>query len=1056
MRKFLSRKLLVLFVGALSFTTTFAQNKFISGTIRDDSGNPLISATITVKNTKVTTVSDHLGAFQIQVPANGKVLVFSYVGTQPKEINIGSSTVIPVTLAASANALSDVVVVGYGKAKRVNLSSAQTTVTSKEMDRTINTTIEQAIQGRAAGVYITQNSGQPGGGVSVNIRGVSSINGNTQPLYVIDGVQIQQSSDVSYGGQSSTNPLAGLNPADVDDIQVLQGPSATAIYGSRGTNGVILITTKRGKSGTTKLNYGFQYNIQTPPRHLNVMNLPQYAHMVKIYHQLTGGNIPAEFMDSSLLGPGTDWQRELFTNAPMSKHQLSMSGGNDKTTYYVSGEYLNQDGIAIGSGFDRYGFRLNLDNKPRDWVTIGVNLSFDQTNENITSSQESVITDAIGLTPQVPVKNLDGTWGGGDITNGANKYAPVNPIAVANLKTNKNVRRQFLGGLNLGLNLAKGLSFRSSFNTNVGYGNSTYYQPTYAIGWAINTTASFNSGTSANTYWNWNQLLQYTKQFGKHNIDVMASHEAQESNWKNVGGGRTGYLTNDIFDLNAGDPTTSSNYGGSGVWGMESYLGRLNYNYDNKYILSGTVRRDGSANFGPENKWGTFPSISAAWRVSQEKFFKIPFISELKLRFETGLTGNQGGGGIYSPLATGATPTGTGFLPSRYSNPGLKWEETNTNNVGLNMGFLNNKISVEFDYYVKNTDNLLMVNPLPWYMGTNGQGAVSAPTVNLGSLQNKGWSFTLNTTNVSNKNFRWESNLNLSSVKTTIKKFNSDAAFVDRISWWMNNWTQRSAIGYAPWLFRGYVEDGLFQSIDEINNSAVPVDNTGNRLPTDRANGIWVGDVKFKDISGPNGKPDGKIDTYDETYIGNPWPKLFGGFTNSFAYKNFDLSILITATFGNDIYNYLAKNNSDPNTIYVSKNLFVHALDYAQPILDKNGNPALANPGTDVPRFSTGPNGNTQRATTKWVEDGSYVRLKNISLSYNLSPSVLSKQNVIKGIKATVGIQNALTITRYSGFDPEVGSYVGPNVGADTQAVGLDYGRYPLTPIYTFGINVNF
>lgn len=1056
MRKFLPGRMLLLFLCAFSFSTTFAQNRMISGTIRDDGGNPLIGATITVKNTKITTASDQSGAFQIEVPPNSKVLVFSYVGTQPKEMTIGSSSVIPVTLVASANALSDVVVVGYGKAKRVNLTSAQTTVTSKEMDRTINTTIEQAIQGRAAGVYVTQNSGQPGGGVSVNIRGVSSINGNTQPLYVIDGVQIQQSTDVSYGGQSSTNPLAGLNPADVDDIQVLQGPSATAIYGSRGTNGVILITTKRGKAGTTKLNYGFQYNIQTPPRHLDVMNLPQYAHLVKIYHQLMGGTIPGEFMDSSLLGAGTDWQRELFTNAPMSKHQLSMSGGNDKTTYYVSGEYLNQDGIAIGSGFDRYGFRVNLDNKPRDWVSIGVNLSFDQTNENITSSQESVITDAIGLTPQVPVKNLDGSWGGGDITNGANKYAPVNPIAIANLKTNKNVRRQFLGGLNLGLNLAKGLSFRSSFNTNIGYGNSTYYQPTYAIGWAINTTAKFSSGTSANTYWNWNQLLEYTKQIGKHNINLMASHEAQESRWKNVSGSRTGYLTNDIFDLNAGDPTTASNSGGSGDWGMESYLGRVNYNYDNKYILSGTVRRDGSANFGPENKWGTFPSISAAWRVSQEQFFKIPFISEFKLRFETGLTGNQGGGGIYSPLATGATPTGTGFLPSRYSNPGLKWEETNTNNVGLNMGFLNNKISVEVDYYVKNTDNLLMVNPLPWYMGTNGQGAVSAPTVNLGSLQNKGWSFTLNTTNISNKNFRWESNLNLSGVKTTIKKFNSDAAFVDRISWWMNDWTQRSAVGFAPWLFRGYVEEGLFQTIDEINNSAVPVDNTGNRLPTDQANGIWVGDVKFKDISGPNGKPDGIIDTYDETYIGNPWPKLFGGFTNSFAYKNFDLSILITATFGNDIYNYLAKNNSDPNTIYVSKNLFVHALDYAQPILDKDGNPVLANPGTDVPRFSTGPNGNTQRATTKWVEDGSYVRLKNISLSYNLSPSVLSKQNVVKGIKATVGIQNALTITGYSGFDPEVGSYIGPNVGPDTQAVGLDYGRYPLTPIYTFSLNVNF
>ena len=307
----------------------------------------------------------------------------------------------------------------------------------------------------------------------------------------------------------------------------------------------------------------------------------------------------------------------------MSKHQLSLSGGNDKTTYYVSGEYLDQEGVALGSGFKRYGFRVNLDNKPREWVTIGTNLSFNQTNEDLTTSQENTISDALQLTPQVPVKNLDGSWGGGDITNGANQYAPVNPIAIASLKTNTLLRRQFLGGLNIGIKIMKDLNFRTSFNTNVGYGNSVYYQPTYAIGWAINATASLSEGTSNNTYWNWNQLLEYNKQIGKHGINAMVSHEAQESKWKNVSASRTGFLTNDIFDLNAGNPTTANNSGGSGEWGMESYLGRVNYNYDNRYILVGTIRKDGSANFGPENKWGTFPSLSAAWRISQEKFFNV-------------------------------------------------------------------------------------------------------------------------------------------------------------------------------------------------------------------------------------------------------------------------------------------------------------------------------------------------------------------------------------------------------------------------------------------------
>jgi len=1041
----------LLLLCALMSTISFAQERKISGTITDDKQVPLSRATVTVKGTNVATTTDGAGKFSLNLPANKNILVISYVGMQSSEVTVGASDAVNVSLQPGTGTMSDVVVIGYGRARRANLTSAQTSVSSKEIEKTVNTTIEQAIQGRAPGVYVTQNSGQPGGGISVNIRGVNSINGNTQPLYVIDGVQVQ-GSEVNFGAQSSSNSLAGLNSQDIEDIQILQGPSATAIYGSRATNGVILITTKRGKSGEAKLNYFFQYTLQTPPQRLDVMNLPQYAQMVKEFHEIAGGTTPEEFLDPSLLGNGTDWQGELFRSSPMFKHQLSLSGGNAATTYYLSGEYLDQEGVAVGSGFKRYSFRLNLDNKPREWITLGANLNFNQTDEALTTSQENIISNALQLTPQIPVKNLDGSWGGGDETNGANQFAPVNPIAIASMTTNGNVRRQFLGGLNLGINLMKGLTFRTNFNMSYNNGSSTYYVPTYAIGWAINATATLQSGTTSSMYWNWNQLLEYNTQIGDHQIGAMFSHESQESTWKNLFGRRTGFLTNDILDLNAGDPTTATNSGGSGEWAMESYLGRLNYNYDNRYIVTGTIRWDGSANFGPENRWGMFPSISAAWRINNEKFFDVPVISDLKLRLETGLTGNQGGGAaIYAPLGTGATNWGTGFLPDVYQNPVTQWEETQTNNIGLNIGFLSNRIMFEGDYYIKKTDNLIMPAALPWYMGTNGTGSVRPPTVNAGSLETKGWNFAINTVNINKKDLKWETNFNLSHFATKITKLNSDNAFFERVSWWLNNWTQRSEVGSAPWMMRGYVEDGLFQSLEEIQNSPVPVDNQGNRLPIDEQNGLWVGDVKIKDLNG-----DGKIDVGDMTNIGNPWPKLFGGFTNTVTYKDFELSVMFTGTFGNDIYNYIGRVNSNPNNINLSRNLLIGAMDYARPSTDANGKPALSNPTTKVPRISYGPNGNYERITSAWVQDGSFVRLKNIALSYSVPTDWLAKTKIVKSARITVSGQNVLTFTNYKGFDPEVGAYVGRDAGTNNQAIGLDFGRYPLTPIYTFALNVNF
>lgn len=1061
MRKILNKKLLLLFACIASFCATHAQNRKITGKVTDENGKALFGATVAVKNSTVSTSTKPDGSFELFVPSGAKTLAISFVGMKTQDVPIGDKSTFDIALTVNASALSDVVVVGYGKASKVNLTTAQTSVSAKQIDETVNTTVEQAIQGRAAGVYVTQNSGQPGGGISVNIRGVSSLN-RTQPLYVIDGVQIQVSEDVSYGNESSSNPMSGLNPADIDNIQILEGPSATAIYGSRGTNGVILITTKRGKAGDFKINYAYQYNLQTPPDHLDVMNLQQYASMVKQYHKIAGGTTPGEFLDSSLLGPGTDWQKELFNNAAMNKHQLNLSGGSTNTTYYLSGEYLDQDGVAAGSGFKRYGVRLNLDNKPRQWLTISTNLNFNQTNENLVTTNygdagSPLIANALRLTPQIPVTNFDGSWGGSDPVNGANQYAPINPIALATLITNKNMKRQFLGGLNLGVTLARGLTLRSSFNGNIGSGLSTYYTPTYNIDqWHYNTVASLTSGTYSSWYWNWNELLEYSRQFGKHNVDVMVSHEAQESQYKALAAGRTGFLTNDIFDVNAGDPLTATNSGGTYPWSMESYLGRLNYNYDNRYLLTATFRSDGSPNFGSENRWGNFPSLSVAWRVSQEKFFVVPWISELKLRYETGLTGNQGtGSGIYAPLATGATPWGTGFLPSTFTNPKLKWEETNTNNFGLNLGLLNNRISIDANYYERKTDNLIMTASLPWYMGTNASpGSVGAPLVNAGSLNTKGWDFTINATVLRNNNFTWQTNLNLSHYKTIITGLNADNAFIERVSWWMNNWTQRASIGLQPWLFRGYVVEGLFQSVDDINNSAVPVDNSGNRIPADPNTGLWIGDVKYKDING-----DGKITVDDMTNIGNPWPKLTMGFTNTFSYKGFDLSILVIGTYGNDVYNYIAQDASNPNNINLSRNLFTDVMQYAKLVDDGNGKIVLSNPGTTIPRITNNQiasDNNYSKINSRFVEDGSYLRLKNVSLSYNFPQKLLGHTKVIKGLKATIGAQNVYTLTKYTGYDPEVGSYVGTGSAGNNQAIGIDFGRYPLTRMYNVAVSVNF
>ncbi|SFE01095.1 TonB-linked outer membrane protein, SusC/RagA family [Chitinophaga sp. CF118] len=1024
----------------------------VTGTVTSqETGLGIPGASVTIKGTKSITATDDKGNFTITV-APGQVITISSLGFVSKQQKAGSGSTMSISLDQDPRTLNDVVVVGYGKMKKTDQSSAQVSISSADINKTINTTLDQALQGRAAGVYVTQNSGQPGGGLSVSIRGINTLNGTNEPLYVIDGVQIQPST-VAYGATSSVNPLAGINPSDMESMEILQGPSATAIYGSRATNGVVLVTTKRGKPGQVKLGYNYLYSLQDEPKGLPVMDLRQFAQMSNEIAEQLDRTPTAEFKNPSVLGKGTNWQKALFKTAALQKHQVTVSGGATNTTYYMSGEYFKQDGVAIGSDFNRYSFRLNLDNQAFKWLKLSTSLNFYQTKEKLAATSEDVIRNAINLAPNIPVKNPDGSWGGATVNEfgGNAKYAPLNPVAIANLVSNNYKKTGGLGGASAEIGIIKGLIFRTSFNGNFEYADGAKFIPTYQLGYNVNEKASLSINNNRNFYWNLNELLQYNKDLGKHSIGVMISHEAQSWNSQGFSAMRTGFASNDIQSLNLGDALgqTTGSYKSSGA--LESYLGRVNYTYNNKYILQVAGRTDGSSNFGVDNRWGFFPSVSGAWRISEESFMKqIPFINELKIRAEYGTTGNNGSGGAqYSALNAVTTAWGAGFRTGQYGNANLQWESTETKNIGFNLSVLKDRIQLEGDFYIKKTNNLLMPNPLPAYMGTQGEGAINAPTVNIGAMQNKGFGLTLNTVNINNLNgFTWRTNFNVSAFKTKITKFYSDAAFLSRSAWYMNNFTSRSSIGDAPWQFYGYTAEGIFKSVDEINNSAIPAQADGSRLPVTKDGGVWVGDIKYKDQNG-----DKIIDSRDQTFIGNPWPKLTFGFTNTFSYKGFDLNILVTAAQGNEIYNYLRFENTNPNNINLGRNLLAESFDYARVSADGT----LQNPGTSVPRLvGNDVNGNGNRFTNLFVEDGSYIRIKNVQLGYNIPRSLLRQQSVIKAVRLTAGVQNLATFTKYKGYDPEVGAYMGKEVQLNSQLIGVDAGRYPLTRLYSASVAVDF
>ena len=1045
-------------ISALFFgVSTIAQNapgavRQVSGKIvSKTTGIPVEGATITVKGTKNSVVTNASGQFTITA-ATGETLLISYVGYNPVERKLSSSdNQLNISIDEDYGKLNEVVVVGYGKMKKTDLSSSQVTVSSAEMERTVNTSFDQALQGRAANVQVSANSGQPGAAPSVIIRGISSLTGSTQPLYVIDGVQIKPenpSDDPNAHPSGFANILSGINPDDIETMNVLQGPSATAIFGAAGANGVIMITTKRGKSGDTKITASTLWTVQDMPRHINVMSLPQYARYRNEIQLAGGTSSDSSFLDPTVLGPGTDWQNELFRRTLLQKHNLSLSGGNDKTTFFFSGEYFNQEGIAPGSGFSRGSLRLNLDNQSRSWLKIGTNLSVNQTKEKVNTTNAGIINLAIQQNPSVPVKNPNGTWGGPNTT----QYAFSNPVALAYINNDYNKSMAFIGGVYADINIVKGLVFHNEVNASFQYSNNYQFHPGYEFNGFIvpSTNASSTRAASNNYWWNFNSRLQYDITLNKHSISALAAHESQAYGYEGLSGYRQNYVNYTIQELSGGVQATSIANSSKGDGAKESYFGRINYVYNNRYIVQGTYRYDGSSVFGANKRWGGFPAVSAAWRITQEDFMQgIKAINDLKLRVEYGLSGNSNAQGFYAKLQAVPTAWGTGFLPQNFANPDMQWEVDKTFNVGFDLHLFNNRIEVVADAYVKNIEKLLTTNPYPFYNGGDisySPGYISWPTTNVGAMRNNGFGITVNTVNITNKNFTWKTGMNVSRDRNKITKlltpinptYNaSQAQFI-------------SKEGQPASMITGYIAEGLFQNYEDIKGHAVQA-SSGVISPTQ---GSWIGDVKFKDISGPNGKPDGIIDQNDRVIIGDPWPKFTFGFNNFFSYKNFDLNIFIIGSVGNDILNFARYQNEQTGGTGTYGNYYQSVSNFAKPssyqIEDSLG-VKLVNPGYQISRIAPGdPNGNN-RISQWFVEDGSYIRIKNVAIGYNL-PAKWLKPVALRGLRISANVQNLLTITKYKGYDPEIGPL---NYGGTLMA-GIDVGRYPNVRMFSFSLVADF
>lgn len=1009
------------------------QERVVSGKVSDDNGDALPGANVVVKGTALGATTDVNGDYRLQLPADAQTLVVSYIGYNSKEVSIGNQTRIDISLTPDLETLDEVVVVGYGVQRKSDLTGAVTSVKGTDLAQLPMQRVDQALQGRAAGVMVLNTSGQPGGQTTIRIRGMNSISGGNQPLVVVDGLQ---------GVDINT-----LNPNDIESIEILKDASATAIYGSQGANGVILISTRQGKKGKPVVNYTFNQSYQKLARKLDLMDAAGFVSAINDFRATQDLDVtPTPIFDASEVAhwnthKGTDWQEEIYRTAPMTSHQLSLSGATDNVNYMVSGGYLDQEGILINSEFQRFSLRTNANVKVTDHVSFGLNWAGIKEKGNsppfgegvgIIDPTGQVVSVAVRYSPTIPVYDEFGNYS--RHPNNFGEPALWNPVASGLEPFVEN--NAMINNLNafLEFKIIDGLTLRFTGgaitrNTN----NFRYLNRNTRPGFQQN-----GSGVStADTYVRYqnSNILTYTKQFDqKHSLTLtgVAEQQVQLSKGSSITGNNFLVDQSGIFDLGGAQSLIATSYQTKRA--INSFLGRVNYSFADKYLLTATYRADGSSVFGANNKWGYFPSTSVAWRVSEENFMKDlgSFFTELKIRAGWGVTGNQAIA-PYASLAQvashpdyrypyyGLSTTNIGFDITRAANANLKWETTTQTDLGLDFAILNGRLTGSFDYYKKTTDDLLLSRQLPTYTGFR------SIVDNVGSTENKGIEIQLEGDPFVG-DFKWKTGFNISFNRSKVLRLSNNSRLPFRT-------TSGAGYGITDLMYLregepfgqmvGWISQGTW-STDEADEAA--------------AYGQLPGDIKYFDLN-----DDGSINAQDLTTIGNAMPDFIYGWNNSFSYKNFELIVLIQGVQGNDLFNIGRIRQERPG-----EGMSTALLNRWTPDNQDTDVPAFTKQSVRAAAGLTSKINVGDSRVSRWVEDASYLRVKNVTLAYNL-PRALTERVGLNRVRVYGTGTNLFTVTDYTGYDPEVSSF-----NNNDAMIGIDFASYPTSRTVTFGLDLTF
>ncbi len=1031
--------------------STSSETRKVTGIVKDEKGEPIIGANVVEKGTTNGTITDMNGNFTLEA-SEKSVLLVSFIGYAPQEVSVGNLKSINVKLREDTEILDEVVVVGYGTQKKSDVTTAVASVSSENLKNRAAVSFGEAMAGQVPGVLIQQTNGAPGGeGLTIKVRGTGSITQSNDPLYVVDGYPME-------GGAFRL-----LNSSDIESIQVLKDASSTAIYGSRGANGVVIITTKKGQIGKPSVQLNAYVGFQQREKKIEMMNRDQYVqwfidgrnqawldakvissdpdqspHSINdpnsrraLYSGASSqymipdgtGNYKYNFLDPASVAqmPDNDWQDLLYRNALTQQYELSVNGGSENTRYTFSGSYTNQDGIVRNTDYERYNFRTNVSSKIADRLNVGMSLmAYYANGTEQANGKDSPVMYALNLPPIYPLYNEDGTYGSmvrnpeilaGDVAN---------PIGIADHVMNKRKRHGWLGTIFAEWEIIKNLKYRISINGGIQDNIQKKFEPSYVD---FDSSKAPRPAKGINERWtdrDWviENTLNYSFTLAdKHSFNALLGYTTQAHSYEHMKGEARGYANDNITTLNAG--TMYALTSDESEYSMISYLGRINYVYDNRYMLTTTLRSDGSSRFGRNKKWGTFPSVSLGWRISQEKFMQeVEQISDLKIRTSFGISGNNriGNYSAIGLLSTGFYPMGDAVQntvnPNTMPNDDLGWERTRQYNVGFELGLFNNRIRLEGDFYDSQSIDLLLNVPIPTITGYSNQ------MQNIGKVQNRGMEFTLNTKNFTGGDFTWSSNFNISFNKNKVLEVGVDGRPIYGSAPNANN-AFITKPGYPIASFYGYKYIGVFQSEEEL--AKYP------HLSKDK-----VGDGRYEDVN-----KDGKLDQNDKTILGDNNPLFTAGFSNSFRYKNFTLDIQFTGSYGAEVFSFYKRMCG---IYHGDRNGLIEQMGRWQ---------SESQPGDGIHfRPTRTPSGWQRDPSSAWVQDASYLRLRNLTFGYDFDQSVLEKVKM-KGLRLYVTGQNLFTITNYVGYDPETSSQSGLSQGGD-------YLGYPTARSFIIGANITF